>query len=225
MSDTLFHTVEDLPRLIEILCEGFAPNFHIEDLSIPKGNELFLGIPMVSFSNIDYEKIKESGEYGEYVIGLRMQWALGCRDLNPVLYISDSNLLNSVQNDLIGSDLLGFIKKYSSPWKDMPDYVNYSECEWRYVVKNSFVGWMKSKAEYDEWRGDITQKRPKPTEELKKYSLRFAIEDITHLVVKTHEDKRRLLKDLFLNKRNPGNMGQVNEEDLKHLESVITVLS
>lgn len=224
MSESLFHYIEDLERLLEILGEGFVPNFHLEDLSGSEYGDLFRGIPMVSFSDIvpDCSDMHRQN-YGNYCIGLKKEWALNCKDINPVMYVSSSSLLRIVQYDLINSDLFGYIKKYSSLWNGDRNYINCNEREWRYVVKDSKVRWMMSRSEYDEWRGDTNFKRPRPTEELKRNALRFTIDDITHLCIRSDEDKANLIEGIHNLKYFSGSECKLNENEIQRLISKIRI--
>lgn len=226
MNGSLFHYIDDLERLLEILGEGFVPNYHIEDLSGPGHEDLFRGIPMVSFSDINpASSHTHRKSYGNFCIGLNKEWALNCKDINPIMYVSSPTLLHIVQSDLIYSDLFGYIKKYSSPWDNDPNYINYDECEWRYVVHNPEVKWMQTKEEYDKWRGDRNKKRPKPTEELRRNVLTFKVNDITHLCVLTENDKEHLVEDIQNLKSFSGNSYQLNYDEIQYLISTISVIS
>ncbi len=228
MNKSLFHYVDDLERLLEILGEGFVPNYHVEDLTGEGHEDLYRGIPMVSFSDIDLDpkcSHKHRQSYGNYCIGLKKEWALNCKDINPIMYVSSPALLKIVQSDLIDSNLFGYIKKYTSPWEDDPNHINYDECEWRYVVHNPDVKWMKTKEEYDKWRGDRNKKRPKPTEELSRNALTFKVDDITHLCVPIEEDRKRLIEGIRNLKYFSGKEYKLNETEIQHLFSTIDILS
>lgn len=226
MNKSLFHYIDDLERLLEILGEGFVPNYHLEDLTSEGHKDLYRGIPMVSFSDLDPNYAsKHRQNYGNYCIGLKKEWALRCSDINPIMYVSSPELLKIVQSDLIDSDLFGYIKKYTSPWKDDPNHINYDECEWRYVVNDREVRWMQTKDEYDKWRGDTNLKRPKPTEELRRNVITFKVNDITHLCVPTENDKEHLVKDIQNLKAFSGNDYQLNYNEIQYLISTISVIS
>lgn len=228
MNKSLFHYVDDLERLLEILGEGFVPNYHLEDLTGEGHEDLYRGIPMVSFSDINPDpkcSHKHRQNYGNYCIGLKKEWALRCSDINPIMYVSSPALLKIVQSNLIDSDLFGFIKKYTSPWDNDPNHINYDECEWRYVAHDPEVKWMQSKEEYDKWRGDRNKKRPKPTEALRRNVLTFKLEDITHLCVPTENDKEHLVKDIQNLKAFSGNGYQLNYNEIQYLISTISVIS
>lgn len=228
MNKSLFHYIDDLDRLLEILDEGFVPNYHLEDLTGEGHEDLYRGIPMVSFSDIDPDpkcSHKHRKNYGNYCIGLKKEWALNCKDINPIMYVSSPTLLKLVQSDLIDSDLFGYIKKYTSPWDNDPNHINYDECEWRYVAHDPEVKWMQSKEEYDMWRGDTNLKRPRPTDELRRNVLRFAINDITHLCVPTEEDKELLIKGINELRYFSGDECKLNDDQIQHLISTIEVIS
>lgn len=227
MNKSLFHYIDDLERLLEILGEGFVPNYHLEDLTGEGHEDLYRGIPMVSFSDIDPDpkcSHKHRKNYGNYCIGLKKEWALSCNDINPIMYVSSPALLMIVQSNLIDSDLFGFIKKYTSPWDNDPNHINYDECEWRYVAHDPEVKWMQSKDEYDKWRGDTNLKRPKPTEALRRNVLTFKVEDITHLCVPPEEEKEQLIESIRNLDCFSGREGKLNEDDIQYLNSAIRVI-
>ena len=83
----------------------------------------------------------------------------------------------------------GFIKKYLGEWQGVK-YLNYDENEWRYIVEEgkNDIWWMWEKGEYEQWRGDVRKKKPKPSENMKTLGLKFNIEDINHIIL-YEEDK------------------------------------
>lgn len=57
----IVHRFEDFSRIKEVLSDGFVPNYHAEDLrlSTDPADVGFMGIPMVSFCDIEYRDISE----------------------------------------------------------------------------------------------------------------------------------------------------------------------
>lgn len=189
------HFVEEFWRLQEILQEGFVPNYHLEDLTLKDGGGKFLGIPMVSFSDFPLEYAsRHSGQYGKYCIALTKEWAMCQQNLNPVCYVTDEDFLRELIS--LPIDCLGYFKKYTSPWNGNSSYVNYDEGEWRYIVLDHVVPWMKTKAEYDVWRGDTNLRRPRPIGKLVENTLRFTADDIAFILVKTDQEKSCLIKQM-----------------------------
>ena len=201
----IIHRFEELYRITEVLTEGFVPNYHSEDLRLLKDSTdiMFMGIPMVSFGDIEDTDISEfmknaDPDYGKYAILMKKEWALRQLWMNPVWYLMDNMLngINKTWRTLLESGIVGYCKRYTSEWKGNP-YNNYSEREWRYTVPITEVKWILTKEAYDTWRKfPLLTKRPAPTEELKKHTLKFDIEDIDGIIVsnkKEQEDIRRFL--------------------------------
>lgn len=201
----IIHRFEEFYRITEVLADGFVPNYHAEDLRLLKDSKdiMFMGIPMVSFGDIEDTDISEfmknaDPDYGKYAILMKKEWALRQRWMNPVWYIADDMLkpINRTWKALMESGIVGYCKKYASEWKGNL-YNNYSEREWRYTVPITEVKWILSKEAYDTWRKfPHLHKRPAPTEELKNHTLQFDIEDIEGIIVsnkKDHEDINRFL--------------------------------
>lgn len=79
----IIHRFEEFYRITEVLAEGFVPNYHAEDLRLLKDSKdiMFMGIPMVSFGDIEdtdiSEFMKNTGpDYGTYAILMKKEWAL-----------------------------------------------------------------------------------------------------------------------------------------------------
>lgn len=202
----IIHRFEEFYRITEVLAEGFVPNYHAEDLRLLKDSKdiMFMGIPMVSFGDIEDTDISEfmknaDPDYGKYAILMKKEWALRQRWMSPVWYITDDMLkpINRTCKALLESGIVGYCKKYTSEWKGNP-YNNYAEREWRYTVPITEVKWILTKEAYDTWRKfPRLPKRPAPNEELKKHALQFDIEDIEGIIVSNKKDQEEIHK--FLN--------------------------
>lgn len=82
--------------------------------------------------------------------------------------------------------LWGYCKKY---YDEKRGTVNYEENEWRYIVlEDTKCPWFWSKEEYEQWRGDKTEKKPESSEYLKEQKLTFEVSDITHIIVENEQD-------------------------------------
>lgn len=130
---------------------------------------------------------------------MKKEWALRQQWMSPVWYLTNDMLDQLKRNwkALLESGIVGYCKKYISEWKEAP-YNNYAEREWRYIVPVREVKWILTKKAYDAWRNfPVLEKRPAPTEELKKYTLKFNIEDIDGIVVSDKKDIERISR--FLN--------------------------
>ena len=93
----IIHRFEEFSRITEVLTEGFVPNYHEEDLRLSKDptDARYMGIPMVSFGDIEDNDISEfmknaDPDYGEYAIMMKKEWALRQKWMSPVWYITDN---------------------------------------------------------------------------------------------------------------------------------------
>lgn len=87
----IIHRFEELYRITEVLAERFVPNYHAEDLRLLKDSKdiMFMGIPMVSFGDIEDTDISEfmknaDPDYGKYAILMKKEWALRLRWMSPL---------------------------------------------------------------------------------------------------------------------------------------------
>lgn len=202
----IVHRFEEFSRIKEVLSDGFVPNYHAEDLrlSTDPADVGFMGIPMVSFCDIEYRDISEfmknaDPAYGEYAILMKKEWALRQKWMNPVWYLTDNDMLNRMNRNwesILESGIAGYCKKSISEWKGGP-YNNYAEREWRYTIPITEVKWILTKEAYDTWRKyPVQEKRPAPTEKLIKHTLKFDIEDIDGIVVLDKKDLEEISRFL-----------------------------
>lgn len=80
----LFHYTTEFDILLNIIENGFSPSYCYENI-----DELEYYIPMVSFCNIPITDVQLYMRYGEYGIGIDLEWARK-RSISPVVYIHDS---------------------------------------------------------------------------------------------------------------------------------------
>ncbi|QSS96636.1 abortive infection system antitoxin AbiGi family protein [Psychroflexus sp. ALD_RP9] len=94
-SNTLFHFTNSAERIINIIKNGFAPKFCLEEL----GPDLFFktesknesAIPMSCFCDLPLSQIDKHLEfYGSYGIGLSKEWGKQ-NGLTPLTYIHDNS--------------------------------------------------------------------------------------------------------------------------------------
>lgn len=229
-SNYILHMVEDVDRVIEILTEGYVPNYHKEDLSFSSEAEgkFVIGIPMTSFADVAVEDLAPLiKEYGPYVLVMSKQWALDSENLSPIHYISDCKYLKDTialfKNGTLSPDFLRYSKNYISEWNGNP-YCNYVEREWRHAVPSSLVDWIYGEDEYHKWRTD-SKKRPKPTDSLKMQSLKFDVRDVLQIIVSTPKDKM-LLNDALKNIPTfGGKTKELSSEDLVYIDSIVLPMS
>ena len=108
-------------------------------------------------------------------------------------------ILNAKQEHAINTHIIGYLKMYEGPYID--DTINnYEENEWRYLVPDKEgTEWFWSKEDYMKWRNphnkDISKvKKPSPSDALKKYTLKFDLNDISYILIKDDEFKTRLIE-------------------------------
>lgn len=228
--DFIVHRFEEFSRITEVLAEGFVPNYHAEDLSLIKDPKdvMYLGIPMVSFGDIEDNSISEfmknaDSSYGKYAIMMKKEWALRQQWLSPVWYLTDDmlDLLKRNWNALLKSGIVGYCKKYISEWKGGP-YNNYAEREWRYTIPITEVKWILTKEVYDTWRKYPDQeKRPAPTEELTKHTLKFDIEDIDGIVVLDKKDLEEIRRFFHTTNLFSGARRNLSTTEIKRLLDLV----
>lgn len=99
--NSIFH-VTNYNGLKNILVDkSFKINYCREIIDTIKNDYNFIGVPMVSFSDIPLYEIKtQLKSYGGYCIGLKKSWAKQ-KGLSPVMYLEkNSNILSSSLNTL-----------------------------------------------------------------------------------------------------------------------------
>lgn len=113
-SDYIFHSTKEFQTICKILSDGFKVQYCREEFII-NSTSYFIGIPMVSFSDIPISFMGEhTAKYGDYTIVMNKEWAVQ-NMLNPVVYLqSNSFLAKSIEPFLaiVESDgLIGDIRK------------------------------------------------------------------------------------------------------------------
>ena len=230
--DFIIHRFEEFSRIAEVLAEGFVPNYHEEDLrlSTDSADNMYMGIPMVSFGDIEdtdvFEFMKNADpSYGYYAIMMKKEWALRQQWMSPVWYITDDMLyrLSRHWKDILETGIVGYCKKYISEWKGRP-YNNYAEREWRYTVPITEVKWILTKEAYNTWRRyPVLKKRPAPTEELKKHTLKFDIEDIEGIVVSDKKDREEITTFLHTTEIFSGARRNLSSTEINRLLELVII--
>lgn len=80
----VFHYTKQFDFLLDILASGFKPSYCKESI-----NDLEYYIPMVSFCNIPLMDVDDYMRYGEYGIGLSLEWAVR-NGISPVVYVHEN---------------------------------------------------------------------------------------------------------------------------------------
>lgn len=90
----IFHYTKTFDSLLGILKTGFHPSYCQEKV----GNLKYL-IPMVSFCNISIGDVGLYMRYGDYGIGMTMDWALNNR-ISPVIYVHENSPFSDLHNKI-----------------------------------------------------------------------------------------------------------------------------
>jgi hypothetical protein len=229
-SNTLFHFTNSAEIIINILKNGFAPRFCLEEL----GHDMFFdtknknesAVPMTCFCDLPLSKIDKHLEfYGSYGIGLSKKWGKN-HGLTPLTYIhenstqinylkqlgkligdafKDKNLeeLSMEQNPYIALfELAGFYKPYSGEMWRINKYV-----EKRFYDEREwrYVPYLKNNGDYrllkDEFLNNI--KRASANDIIaKEFSLKFNCEDIKYIIVNKESEMVALFDALELMSEN-----------------------
>ena len=227
-SETLFHFTNSAETIINILKNGFAPRFCLEEL----GYDLFFdteninetAVPMTCFCDLPLSKIdKHLAFYGPYGIGLSKKWGKS-HGLTPLTYIHEnSTQLNYLKQlgKLIGKafinvnmeklpmeenpyvtlfELAGFYKPYSGRMYKIDKYV-----EKRFYDEREwrYVPFLNSKFEgdYRLLKNEFLNniKRASANDSIAKdFSLNFNCEDIKYIIVNKESEMIALFDALEL---------------------------
>lgn len=90
----IFHYTRSFDSLIGVLQKGFSPSYCQEQIT-----DLVYLIPMVSFCNISIRDVDLYMRYGNYGIGMSIDWAIKNR-ISPVIYIHETSPFNSLHRDI-----------------------------------------------------------------------------------------------------------------------------
>ncbi|HEY6436969.1 MAG TPA: abortive infection system antitoxin AbiGi family protein [Ignavibacteriaceae bacterium] len=100
----IFHYTKTVDSILGILKSGYHPSYCQEEIG-----ELQYLIPMVSFCNISIKDVGLYMRYGEYGIGMSVDWALSNK-ISPVIYVHENSPfsdLHSKVNKLLLWDMVG----------------------------------------------------------------------------------------------------------------------
>jgi hypothetical protein len=157
----VYHYTGQIEHLINILSDGFKISYCKETIITDDHSRTF-AIPILSFCDIPLSQVKDHmTKYGEYAIGLTMEWAVNY-GLNPVIYLEQKSILNRSLDQVLGfmhedwheimeeddfdhwyettyKSTIGIIKSmknFEGPLTRNGNTVNYKfydEREWRYI--------------------------------------------------------------------------------------------
>lgn len=225
-SNTLFHFTNSADKIINIIKQGFAPRFCLEEL----GYDLFFdtenkdetAVPMTCFCDLPLSKIDKHLEfYGSYGIGLSKEWGKQ-KGLTPLTYIHDNSTqikylkqLGKLIGDYSKSEMFAKLPMEKNPVVALFElsgfYKPYNGEMWRinkYVDKRfyderewRYVPFINSKkgTHYRLSKEEFLNeiKRASANEIIAKdYSLEFKCEDIKYIIV-NKESEMIALFDAF----------------------------
>lgn len=90
----IFHYTKTIDALRGILDNGFQPSYCREQIG-----ELLYLIPMVSFCNLSIKDVDLYMRYGDYGIGMSVEWALRNR-ISPVIYVHENSPFNNLHTNV-----------------------------------------------------------------------------------------------------------------------------
>ena len=115
---------------------------------------------------------------------------------NTIQFLELTRLIGAKQEHVINTHIIGYLKKYESVYRGKP-INNYEENEWRFLVPDQYgTRWFWSRQKYEKWRfpkGNKESDKPSPNKELRKYTLKYDLNDISYILIKDEEFKSRLI--------------------------------
>ena len=226
-TNTLFHFTDSIDILFKILEEGFWPKYSREAGWKGKGKPQF-AIPMVSFCNIPLSQIGEHIEYyGNYGIGVSMDWAVTKKSVQSVFYITRNaipDIYKVIEDDLNKKKRNKFrwlffltrIKSYKGwNWKKkgnekiIKNYLYYNEREWRYIPNK-----LSGEQLCIDIRKDIDLESC--NQNTKEHSLKVPLPEVKYIILKSESERI-----IALNKIDKLFKGKYTQEQLSLLESKI----
>jgi hypothetical protein len=90
----IFHYTHEFESLQKIIENGFSPSYCKEVI-----DEIDYFIPMVSFCNIPLKDVGLYMHYGDYGIGLQLDWAIR-NSISPVVYIHENTPFKSLHRKI-----------------------------------------------------------------------------------------------------------------------------
>lgn len=211
---SLFHFTRTFDTLSKIICQkSFWPQFCLEDASWITGEtKTQVAFCITSFCDIPLSRLDEHVSiFGKYGIALSKEWGLRS-GLNPVLYINKkSPMINGLRDSFDKADhvyealgaeayipavtLAGYCKPYQGVVhrKGLEiQKVFYDEQEWRYIPRNIHGNFSL----YDTIENPKKERLEQLNQETKKYSLKFAADDVKYVVVDTSADACSIIETI-----------------------------
>lgn len=230
-SESLFHFVNKIEHLIDILENGFKPFY--KDEKLPKINVILL-ISMKCFCDIPLGLIgNHINDYGKYGIGISKDFAIK-NGITPVIYTHENSTL--FNNYLYFFDQQKYIKKnekyeYLSGVKQILPYFKlyeekfkngvikyYNEREWRYIpnIKKPYFAYWIGDLNTKDYMEQVMQDEKQKLNNSGLTKLNFTVNDIAYLFLKDNKEIPSFIENLKDMKKNI-----INEDDINLLISKI----
>lgn len=139
------------------------------------------------------------------------------------------NIINAQQEHAINTHIIGYLKKYEGYYRGGP-INNYEENEWRYLVPDSDgTKWFWSQEDYLKWRNPNNKvnisdfPKPSPSQALRKYTLKFNLNEISYILIKNEEFKSKLIAFIKALKTIGGNAITSDLEKDQLISRIITL--
>ena len=106
-------------------------------------------------------------------------------------------MLSAKQEHAFNTHIIGYLKQYEGKYQKK-SINNYAENEWRYIVPDEDgTNWFWSKDAYMKWRfpnNNMNAKKPAPSKELRQYTLTFENTDISYVLIRNEEFKKKVIE-------------------------------
>ena len=214
-ANTVIHFTGDKESLKGILASGFSV-FLCKETIVMKEVATTKYIPMISFCDIPISQAKDHlTKYGNYGIGLSMDWAVKNK-LNPVLYMSRGSTLSQNVRSALNyykkrepseeeeteyasrlMEIVRYMKNYEGPLQRkgkavVENYRFYDEREWRYVPEISEFG--KMMLTEVEFNNPII--KDKVAAKIAKMKLGFHANEIKYIIINSDEEIHEFIRHL-----------------------------
>jgi len=224
-SNSLFHFINGLEWLLDILENGFKARYCLENF--PKVN-IPLAIPMKCFCDIPLGMIKKHiFRYGKFGIGVKKDYAKK-HGITPVNYVHEnSSILTRLVLALEDKDdelakFLPYFKRYSEKIKRDGKQMTrryYDEREWRYVPPNSDFINLRGITSIKQKEDKIKSENVRLQKQRDKYRLKLDWPDITYIFVKGDSDVDQVINSIMnIDKKNQ----KRKQEKLRLVSKIIT---
>jgi hypothetical protein len=224
-SNSLYHFVNKLEFLLDILENGFKARYCLENF--PKV-DIPLAIPMKCFCDIPLGMIKKHlSRYGKFGIGVKKSYAKN-KSVTPVHYVHDKSIILS---RLVGAlkdkddELAKFVpyfKRYNEKINGNEKQVTrryYDEREWRYVPSEADFINLRNINSKRKRENKIKSENLRLEEQKDKYRLKVAWQDITFIFVERDSDVDKVIKGIMGIDKNKTNNSQAK---LRLVSKIIT---